>query len=151
MDTDRLLNTEKTGLGFGRSRVLDSVKIRREKRLTNEKELSESLSTFISSLKSAYDYKMLEKDVSTAEKIIVELDDRYGVSEHSLWGNDNDINCEGEPQTITKYALTPIDIKLLDCLAYLREEYFYCLYCGCTFDDEDDLRANCPGEFRIDH
>lgn len=34
---------------------------------------------------------------------------------------------------------------------YLRSEYFYCLWCGITFSDFDDMFASCPGPTRADH
>lgn len=51
---------------------------------------------------------------------------------------------ETEPEEITQD-------KLFSMLNYLRDHYFYCLYCVVTFSDEDDLNTNCPGTFRNDH
>lgn len=35
--------------------------------------------------------------------------------------------------------------KLALLLERVREEYFYCLYCGCVYNDKQDLLDNCPG------
>lgn len=35
--------------------------------------------------------------------------------------------------------------------AYLRSNYFYCIWCGTVHDDERDLKQNCPGPTRADH
>lgn len=36
------------------------------------------------------------------------------------------------------------------CL-YLREKYFYCVWCASTFNDEQDILENCPGLSEKDH
>ena len=40
---------------------------------------------------------------------------------------------------------------LQDILGYLRERYCYCLYCGCKYDDSQDMARNCPGLAEADH
>lgn len=34
---------------------------------------------------------------------------------------------------------------------YLRRKYFYCLFCGCQYDNAEDLADNCPGLAEDDH
>jgi len=34
---------------------------------------------------------------------------------------------------------------------YLRSQYLYCLWCGITFSDNQDMSSNCPGSTRDDH
>ena len=34
---------------------------------------------------------------------------------------------------------------------YLRSQYHYCLWCGITFADSDDMESTCPGSTREDH
>lgn len=36
--------------------------------------------------------------------------------------------------------------RLCRVVAYLRQKYFYCFWCGTQYSDEQDLTANCPGE-----
>ncbi len=36
--------------------------------------------------------------------------------------------------------------RLARVTMYLRRQYFYCLWCGTQYDDEQDLVENCPGE-----
>ena len=44
------------------------------------------------------------------------------------------------------------NLEKLDILTkYLRKKYFYCIWCGTKFNDEDDLRDTCPGSTRNDH
>lgn len=44
------------------------------------------------------------------------------------------------------------NLEKLDILTrYLRKKYFYCIWCGMKFNDEDDLKDDCPGSTRNDH
>lgn len=35
-------------------------------------------------------------------------------------------------------------------IAYLKQQYYYCFWCGCKYADKEDLE-NCPGESEHDH
>ncbi|XP_062980341.1 G patch domain-containing protein 11 isoform X1 [Elgaria multicarinata webbii] len=35
--------------------------------------------------------------------------------------------------------------------AYLREEHLYCIWCGTTYEDQEDISSNCPGDTFADH
>nr|KAJ3418402.1 G patch domain-containing protein 11 [Polyrhizophydium stewartii] len=35
--------------------------------------------------------------------------------------------------------------------AYLRERYFYCVWCGAVFADADEMAQECPGDTADDH
>ncbi|XP_062346239.1 G patch domain-containing protein 11 isoform X4 [Cinclus cinclus] len=41
--------------------------------------------------------------------------------------------------------------KLHILTVYLREEHFYCIWCGTTYEDSEDLSSNCPGDSAADH
>ena len=34
---------------------------------------------------------------------------------------------------------------------YLRSQYLFCVWCGITFENPDDLKTSCPGNSREDH
>ncbi|XP_056616921.1 G patch domain-containing protein 11 isoform X2 [Triplophysa dalaica] len=46
--------------------------------------------------------------------------------------------------------LTPPD-KLQFLTSYLRGVHSYCIWCGTAYNDEDDLKSNCPGDTAADH
>ncbi|KAK0153708.1 G patch domain-containing protein 11 [Merluccius polli] len=54
---------------------------------------------------------------------------------------------EEEDETV---ELTTFD-KLQILTSYLRGVHFYCIWCGTTYNDEDDLCDNCPGDTAADH
>ena len=41
--------------------------------------------------------------------------------------------------------------KLHILTGYLRSQYFYCLWCGFSYADSDELKNSCPGPTREDH
>ena len=59
---------------------------------------------------------------------------------------DDDASCAEIPGDSER-----LEVRLFDCVSYLRTEYSYCMYCGCAFDDQSDLQTNCPGEARAAH
>lgn len=40
---------------------------------------------------------------------------------------------------------------LLAITEHLRTKYFYCHWCGCRYDDKDELEEECPGNSAEDH
>ena len=45
----------------------------------------------------------------------------------------------------------PSSEKLEILTEYLRNTYFYCVWCGTAYNDTEDLHQNCPGNTRQDH
>ena len=45
----------------------------------------------------------------------------------------------------------PLEEQLESLLQFLRQEHWYCLHCGCAYQSESDLQANCPGPCEEDH
>ncbi|KAG8743596.1 hypothetical protein FRC12_015017 [Ceratobasidium sp. 428] len=41
--------------------------------------------------------------------------------------------------------------RLAALLEYLRSKYFYCFWCGASYDNQEDLEQNCPGLDEDDH
>lgn len=41
--------------------------------------------------------------------------------------------------------------KLAELMRYSREVNHYCIFCGCFYDDQEDLQKNCPGIFEENH
>ncbi|EPX75269.1 RNA-binding protein [Schizosaccharomyces octosporus yFS286] len=70
-------------------------------------------------------------------------------------GSDVPEQLESEPTKMDKEfhyfeSLTELE-KLSTVLLYLRRKYFYCLYCGFSYDNLEDLETNCPGVYEDDH
>ncbi|XP_078000706.1 G patch domain-containing protein 11-like [Glandiceps talaboti] len=61
--------------------------------------------------------------------------------------NDDDDDDEKDKEEVEEPGsdLTAAE-KLEELTAYLRKNYFYCIWCGTAYDDEGDLHDNCPGD-----
>lgn len=75
------------------------------------------------------------------EESIVELSNIEDVKETKKNYQDKNVKCgeffpEEQLQMITEY---------------LRSQYLYCLWCGITFSDLEDMNTSCPGLTREDH
>lgn len=51
---------------------------------------------------------------------------------------------EEKPEDISEEKLNRI-------INFLRDKYFYCIFCAVTGTDIEDLNSACPGPFRSDH
>ena len=86
------------------------------------------------------DRKHLMRDLRQAQDAIEMLDEESGKGRNPLLlGEDDDC----DPEILSKH--------LARMIAYLRETYHYCIYCGCSYTDDADMSANCPGEGRDVH
>ncbi|KAJ1306006.1 hypothetical protein OPQ81_010721 [Rhizoctonia solani] len=50
-----------------------------------------------------------------------------------------------------EYLEKNVHERLAMVLDYLRTKYFYCFWCGASYNDETDLEANCPGPDEDSH
>ena len=57
---------------------------------------------------------------------------------------------EGDAEWAAWQALPP-GAQLAAVLEHLRGRYCYCLYCGCRYEDADDMQQHCPGPSEGDH
>lgn len=71
------------------------------------------------------------KDITNEEQII----------------DDDDIDQTEEEEEVE----IPQDEMLKIITEYLRTEYLFCIWCGITFENAEDLNSNCPGNSREDH
>ncbi|ANB11384.1 hypothetical protein AWJ20_4193 [Sugiyamaella lignohabitans] len=52
---------------------------------------------------------------------------------------------------LEEFQLLEKSHQLFRVLIYLRSVYFYCMWCGFSYNDENDLEENCPGMLEQDH
>jgi Domain of unknown function (DUF4187) len=58
---------------------------------------------------------------------------------------------EGEETELEEFEALSVEEQLEKVLRYMREKYFYCFWCGCAYQDAQDLEENCPGLTEEDH
>lgn len=104
---------------------------------------------------------------SVAMQSIETLDERAAVQRHRLWppvespaevskasekaaAQHDSPEAQAVPE-IDPWELLPAAQRLAEAVQYLRDSYCYCIFCGCKFDDLEDMDANCPGIEESDH
>ncbi|KAK2576075.1 hypothetical protein KPH14_007412 [Odynerus spinipes] len=112
--------------------------------------------------------QMLKTDLYKSQKVCQQLDTKAGIEkpfESWFWlddtetkedevpdeEKDNIVEEEEEEKEEEEEEELTVNEKLDILTKYLREKYLYCIWCGVVFDNDDDLRDNCPGCTRNDH
>lgn len=102
---------------------------------------------------------LIETDMYKSQKVCQQLDEQREIEKpNETWywpttikqTNESDDDTDSEEEEEECETLTTKE-KLEILTKYLREKYFYCIWCGVTYENEDDLRDNCPGKTRDDH
>ena len=91
-------------------------------------------------IKEKYNIRQLSRDLRQAQQAIEILDEQHGVDANSLLLS-RDEDCDVD-------VLSAHLSKMID---YLRKTYFYCIYCGCSYDSEKELSESCPGWDKDSH
>ncbi|KAI1284939.1 G patch domain-containing protein 11 [Halotydeus destructor] len=63
--------------------------------------------------------------------------------------DETDDSLEEDPED--GIELEDTELKLENLISWLRENYFYCIYCGIKFASCDDMSSHCAGRSREDH
>lgn len=50
-----------------------------------------------------------------------------------------------------RFGALPLAARLALTVAYLREAYYYCVYCGHQYDSAHELQRSCPGPSEDEH
>ncbi|KAK4373021.1 hypothetical protein RND71_008405 [Anisodus tanguticus] len=101
----------------------------------------ELMETFGSHLKERWKEKRTVTNFHKAEAVLALLENREVVEEKKEDDGEKD---EEEEEPITEE-------DLLNTLMKLRDEYHYCLFCGCQYESTEALLSNCPGITEEDH
>lgn len=98
--------------------------------------------------------QLLKADLYKSQKICEQLDMQLNLEKpREIWFWLPQENDESDDTTDSEEddEILPINEKLDILTKYLREKHFYCIWCGTTFQNTEDLRDNCPGNTRDDH
>lgn len=144
-------------LGLGRAIKKKSVSVK------NGKPAIENFNTddFRGRMSQRKNNQLVEIDLRKSQKSCEELDTKNGVKKpEEIWywpiieekkEDESGAETDSEEETeVEEDSMTSIE-KLDILTKYLREKYFYCIWCGAAYDDDDDLRDNCPGRTRDNH
>ncbi|KAF6725616.1 G patch domain-containing protein 11 [Oryzias melastigma] len=126
----------------------------------NKKTSTKSLEDFRSRVRTEREEKKIEGDLRRSQRACEQLDSQKSITtprEAWYWPEVNADEEEDDLEEEEKEEeeeeginLTPFD-KLQILTSYLRGIHFYCIWCGTTYNDEEDLCSNCPGDSAADH
>lgn len=139
------IHPSRSGLGEEQEK---KDKIHRKQR--NEQEIQ---SNFQDHLKEKYYLKRVWSDLRKCEKICERLDrDKFQLEENCFWSKKKDEEQQiDDDDNDEEQDLPSIESKLKKITEYLREKHFYCIWCGETFENIEELEETCPGNDRDAH
>lgn len=104
-----------------------------------------------------YDSKTLMEDIRKARFACQDLDEKNGKERTEFWPPLIEKIQLDDGQVIEDFEHNEFEqlesmVKLIALNEYLREEYFYCIWCGApVFENSDEMRSECPGASREAH
>ncbi|XP_066986189.1 G patch domain-containing protein 11 [Macrobrachium rosenbergii] len=149
------LKQDRVGLGW-QQMIADYKKKKEERKLKKKTENVVDPEEYRARKRNERQEKSLWHDLRKSQRICYEMDSKQNITEpEETWfwpiymqeheeeefeEDEEELDIDFEPQE-----------KLMILTSYLRTQYLYCLWCGTVFDDERDLKQNCPGPTRGDH
>ncbi|KAG5830990.1 G patch domain-containing protein 11 isoform X1 [Anguilla rostrata] len=122
----------------------------------------QSLEDYRARMKIEREERQAEGDLRRSQRACEQLDSQKHISvprESWYWpetdcdkeeDDDEETEAKQENEEDEEEELTAVD-KLQILTSYLRGVHFYCIWCGTTYNDEEDLTSNCPGDSAADH
>lgn len=121
-------------------------KMKREEILVEKKrkKVEVMLEEFGSRQKSQWRSRRIVMHFEKAKRVLDQLENKEIVEPEK-----NDEEGEGEQEEEEEEEITEEDLQ--EILMKLRDEYQYCLFCGCKYESMEVLLSNCPGINEDDH
>ncbi|XP_076881600.1 uncharacterized protein LOC143529769 [Bidens hawaiensis] len=139
------LEIRRSRAGIGRDDPIKE-KMRKEEELVweNKKKEEELMADFGCRVKERWRNKRVVVNFYKAKGVLDQLENKEVVEVEKKDEDGNDDAEEEEEEVITEEDLHDILMKL-------RDNFQYCLFCGCQYESTDALLANCPGINEDDH
>ncbi|XP_005742511.1 G patch domain-containing protein 11 [Pundamilia nyererei] len=157
------IKTDRGGIGMEemkKRKAEEELEHYRQKVRAKQQNETKSLEDFRSRVRTEREERKIEGDLRRSQRACEQLDSQKGITaprEDWYWPKANsdeeedDLKEEDEDEDEEEVTeLTSFD-KLQILTSYLRGVHFYCIWCGTTYNDEEDLCANCPGDTAADH
>lgn len=106
--------------------------------------------------KSKHEERKIEGDLRKSQRACQQLDTQKGIEvpkEIWYWVEPEQEEKDQEEEEKNEYKDSDLSVleKLQILTTYLREEHFYCIWCGTAYEESADLSSNCPGDSSADH
>lgn len=145
------IHSARSGLGEEREKQEQFQKKQEVKTKFNQ----QIQSTYQDNLKQKYYTKRLRSDIAKCQSVCERLDrERFHLEESNLWKktteviNDNVGDNNDDDDKIDQFTMEDQLEKLTE---YLRDKHLYCIWCGHTFETNEELESICPGNERDLH
>ncbi|KAK2824098.1 hypothetical protein Q5P01_021273 [Channa striata] len=155
------IKTDRGGIGMEemkKRKAEEELENYRQKVHAKQQNETKSLQDFRSRVRTEREERKIEGDLRRSQRACEQLDSQKGITvprEDWYWpkadvDDEADEFKEEEEEEEEIVELTSFD-KLQILTSYLRGVHFYCIWCGTTYNDEEDLSSNCPGDTAADH
>ncbi|KAM9365997.1 G patch domain-containing protein 11 [Pholidichthys leucotaenia] len=153
------IKTDRGGIGMEEARkrkAEEELECYQQKIRARKQNETKSLEDFRSRVRTEREERKIEGDLRRSQRSCEQLDSQKGITvpRETWYWPKADVDEEGDDLKEDKEEeitdLTPFD-KLQILTSYLRGVHFYCIWCGTTYYDEEDLCSNCPGDTAAEH
>nr|XP_020658500.1 G patch domain-containing protein 11 [Pogona vitticeps] len=153
------ITTGRSGLGHEEVRKRKAAEnlesYRRKMHMKNQME-KQTADLFKLRLKTEQEQRQIKRDLVKSQKACQQLDVQKGLEcPKEIWywiSPTNEEEGDVEEEEVEEKEEEPKECEKLQMLtAYLREDHFYCIWCGTAYEDQEDMSTNCPGDTFADH
>lgn len=171
------IKTDRGGIGMEgvkKRKAEEELEHYRQKVRAKQQNETKSLEDFRSRVRTEREERKIEGDLRRSQRACEQLDSQKSITiprEDWYWPKaetdeeegdlkeedeeeeqeeEEEKEAEEEEEEEEIVELTSFD-KLQILTSYLRGVHFYCIWCGTTYNDEEDLCSNCPGDTAADH
>ncbi|XP_033835555.1 G patch domain-containing protein 11 [Periophthalmus magnuspinnatus] len=157
------IKTDRGGIGMEelkKRKAEEELEHYRQKIRAKQQNEAKSMDDFRARVRTDREERKIEADLRRSQRSCEQLDSQKGITaprEEWYWPKtnaeeevDEEDGPDKEDEEDEAVELTSFD-KLHILTSYLRGRHFYCLWCGTTYNDEEDLCSNCPGDTAADH
>ncbi|XP_030627833.1 G patch domain-containing protein 11 isoform X1 [Chanos chanos] len=160
------IKTDRGGIGMEEAKkrkAEEELEHYRQKVQMKHQAEKRSLEDFRTRKRTEREERQIEGDMRKSQRACEQLDTQKGITtprEQWYWPEvlnqeeeeeeEDDEQEESKNDEAEEDELTSLD-KLHFITSYLRGVHFYCIWCGTTYNDEEDLSSNCPGDTAADH
>ncbi|KAL2083309.1 hypothetical protein ACEWY4_021082 [Coilia grayii] len=160
------IKTDRGGIGMEEAKkrkAKEELRHYRQKVRVQQQAEKQSLEDYRVRKRTERDERQTESDLRRSQRACEQLDSQKGITTpRDCWywpekekeaeeEDDTEDEEEKDKEEVDEdEELTALD-KLQFLTSYLRGVHFYCIWCGTTYNDEEDLDSNCPGDTAADH
>ncbi|XP_071759507.1 G patch domain-containing protein 11 [Centroberyx gerrardi] len=159
------IKTDRGGIGLEevkKRKAEEELEHYRQKVRAKQQNETKSMEDFRVRVRTEREERKIEGDLRRSQRACEQLDSQKRITvprEDWYWPKaeaDEEDDAEEKQEEEEEeeeeeiVELTSLD-KLQILTSYLRGVHFYCIWCGTTYNDEEDLCSNCPGDTAADH